>query len=134
MRKIFMILMMFVGSFSSYSQEGENRFVYELTFEFSPNAAIADAEKQFFIFYDGFKQSEYSTSVVAHQHHTGYRMDYKILAYTDSWDKIDDMVEDAQNYFAEKDPTMFTDPWKIIHTGDAIYAVRKSAEEGYITK
>ena len=61
-------------------------------------------------------------------------MAYKILAYTDLWDKIDDMVEDAQNYFAEKDPTMFTEPWKIIHTADAIYAVRNSLEEGYITK
>jgi hypothetical protein len=44
------------------------------------------------------------------------------------------MMEEAQSYFAEQDPTMFTEPWKILHTGDAIYAVRKSLEEGYITK
>ncbi len=129
-----LLILLFLLSFSSFAQQGEKRFVYELTFEFSPNASFADAEKQFFIFYDGFKQSSFSTGAVALQHHTGDRMAYKILAYTDLWDNIDDMVEDAQNYFAEKDPTMFTEPWKIIHTADAIYAVRNSAEEGYITK
>ena len=133
MKSLFTILLtMFV--FIASAQEWQKRFVYELTFEFSPNASFAEAEKQFFIFFDGFKQSQFSTGAVALQHHTGDRMAYKILAYTDLWDKIDDMVEDAQNYFAEKDPTMFTEPWKIIHTADAIYAVRNSLEEGYITK
>ena len=134
MQHIYVTLMIFLVTFSSNSQQGENRFVYELSFEFNSNASISEAEKQFFIFYEGFKRSQYCTQAVAHQHHSGDRLDYKILAYTDSWDKIDDMLEEAQNYFAEQDPTMFTDPWKIIHTGDAIYAVRKSAEEGYITK
>lgn len=133
MRNVIALLML-IASFQVTAQEGENRFVYELRFEFSPNASFADAEKQFFIFYDGFKQSEFATDAVALQHHTGDRMDYKILAFTDSWDKIDDMVEDAQNYFAEKDPTMFTAPWKITHTGDAVYAVRKSLEEGFVSK
>ena len=37
------ILTMFV--FIASAQEGEKRFVYELTFEFSPNASFAEAEK-----------------------------------------------------------------------------------------
>ena len=134
MQHIYVTLMIFLVTFSSYSQQGENRFVYELSFEFNSNASISEAEKQFFIFYEGFKRSQYCTQAVAHQHHSGDRLDYKILAYTDSWDKIDDMLEEAQNYFAEQDSTMFTEPWKILHTGDAIYAVRSSLEEGYITK
>ncbi len=134
MKYFYLLLMIFCINFSAISQKGENRFVYELSFEFNPNSSISDAEKQFFIFYEGFKRSQFCTQAVAHQHHSGDRLDYKILAYTDSWDNIDDMMEEAQNYFAEQDPTMFTEPWKILHTGDAIYAVRKSLEEGYITK
>jgi len=134
MKKVLLITLFTLTTSLVFSQEKVDRFVYELTFEFSENASFSEAEKQFFIFYNGFKNSEFSTRVVAHQHHTGDRMNYKILAYTDSWDNIDDMVEQAQNYFAEKDPTMFTEPWKIVHTADAVYAVRSSLEEGYITK
>ena len=36
------------------------------------------------------------------------------------------MIEDAQNYFAEKDPTMFTEPWKIIHTADSYCFIHNS--------
>ena len=132
--KSIIVLLLLTFACQLSAQEGENRFVYELRFEFSPNASFGDAEKQFFIFYDGFKQSKYATEVIALQHHTGDRLDYKILAFTDSWDKLDDLTEDAQAYFAEKDPTMFTAPWKITHTGDAVYAVRKSVDEGFVSK
>ena len=132
-KKIFFLVFSFYF-FIGYSQNEESRFVYELYFEPSPSASIIEAEKQFFYFYDGFKQSKYCTEVIALQHHTGDKLDYKILAFANNWDVLDDMLVDAQTYFAKMDPTMMTAAWKMGHTGDAIYAVRKSAAEGFISQ
>ena len=118
----------------SQKNQNEDRFVYELRFEISENSSVADAQKQFFTFADGFKQSEYATNVIVLQHHTGDRMDFKILAFSDTWDNLNKMAVDAESYFAANDPTMFTEPWKIVHTGDSIYAVRKSLDEGWISR
>ena len=99
------------------------RFVYELHFEVAQTASVLDAEKMFFIFYDGFKQSEKCTNARALQHHTGAGFQYKILAYANSWDDLDDMTVEAQTYFASKYPDMMTSAWPMVHTGDAVYAV-----------
>ena len=115
-------------------QSPESRFVYELHFEVSPTASVHEAEEQFFHFYDGFKKSQYSTDVIALQHHTGNRFDYKILAFANKWDDLEDMMVEAQTHFAKMDPNMMTAAWKISHTGDAIYAVRRNIEEGYISQ
>ena len=119
-----------------FSQKNPNddRFVYELRFEISESSSVADAQKQLFTFVDGFKQSEYATNVIVLQHHTGDRMDFKILAFSDTWDNLNKMQVDAETYFSENDPTMFTEPWKIVHTGDSIYAVRNNLEEGWISR
>ena len=127
-------LFAFIISISINAQKDESRFVYELKFEVNPNASVTDAEKQFFHFYNGFKRSKVCTEVIALQHHTGDRMEYKILAFSNNWDDLDDMIVDAQTYFAEMDPTMFTAPWKISHTADAVFAVRRSFEEGFISQ
>ena len=133
MKKLFLSLILMFSSFV-FAQKAESRFVYELEFELSPNASVVEAEKQFFHFYDGFKKSKYSTEVIALQHHTGNRFDYRILAFAKSWDDLDDLLVEAQGYFAKMDPTMMTAAWKISHTGDAVYAVRRNAEEGYISQ
>jgi hypothetical protein len=44
------------------------------------------------------------------------------------------MMMDAQAYIFEKLPNLTTEPWPMVHTGDAVYAVRESLEEGYITQ
>lgn len=134
MNKKIIFLVFSLCFFISYAQKEESRFVYELHFEPSPMASVIEAEKQFFYFYDGFKKSQYCTEVIALQHHTGDKFDYKILAFVNSWDVLDDMMVEAQTYFAKMDPNMMTAAWKISHTGDAIYAVRRSAEEGYISQ
>ena len=132
MKKILITtIALFTFIFSIQSQE---RFVYELEFEPAQTASSIEAEKMFFHFYDGFKKSEKCLSVKALQHHTGKGYTYKILAYTASFDDIDDMMVDAQTYFSKVYPEMMTNPWPMAHTGDAIYAVRSSADEGYITK
>ena len=133
MKKIIVLVLFPIFVFSQ-NNKGEDRFVYELRFEISQNSSVADAQKQFFTFADGFKQSEYATNVIVLQHHTGERMDFKILAFSDSWDNLNKMQIDAETYFASQNPTMFTEPWKIVHTGDSIYAVRKSLEEGWISR
>ena len=112
----------------------ESRFVYELQFEVSQTASVMDAEKMFFIFYDGFKQSKYTSEVKALQHHTGEGFQYKIMAYTDNWNNINLMLNDAQHYFGTQYPEIMTGAWPMVHTGDAIYAVRTSADEGMITQ
>ena len=89
-------------------------------------ASVVEAEKQFFYFYDGFKKSQYCTEVIALQHHTGDNLT-TILAFANNWD-VDDMMVEAQTYFAKMDPSMMTAAWKISHTGDAIYAVRRNTE------
>lgn len=43
------------------------------------------------------------------------------------------MVE-AQTHFAKMEPEMMTAAWKISHTGDAIYAVRRNLKERYISQ
>ena len=118
----------------SFGQNSKSRFVYELHFEVSPTASVLEAEEQFFHFYDGFKNSQYSTDVIALQHHTGNRFDYKILAFANKWDDLEDMMVEAQTHFAKMDPEMMTAAWKISHTGDAIYAVRRNLKEGYISQ
>ena len=133
MKKILFTLAIPFLMFSQKNQN-EDRFVYELRFEISENSSVADAQKQFFTFADGFKQSEFATNVIVLQHHTGDRMDFKILAFSDTWDNLNKMAVDAEAYFAANDPTMFTEPWKIVHTGDSIYAVRKSLDEGWISR
>lgn len=133
MKKIIVLVLFPIFVFSQ-NNKGEDRFVYELRFEISQNSSVADAQKQFFTFADGFKQSEYATNVIVLQHHTGERMDFKILAFSDSWDNLNKMQIDAETYFASQNPTMFTEPWKIVNTGDSIYAVRKSLEEGWISR
>tara|TARA_E500000178_G_C16843752_1_gene671838 strand:- start:26 stop:427 length:402 start_codon:yes stop_codon:yes gene_type:complete len=133
MKKIIVLVLFPIFVFSQ-NNKGEDRFVYELRFEISQNSSLADAQKQFFTFADGFKQSEYATNVIVLQHHTGERMDFKILAFSDSWDNLNKMQIDAETYFASQNPTMFNEPWKIVHTGDSIYAVRKSLEEGWISR
>ena len=47
------------------SAQEKDRFVYELHFEVAQSASVLEAEKMFFIFYDGFKQSEKCTNVRA---------------------------------------------------------------------
>ena len=54
--------------------------------------------------------------------------------FAKSWDDLDDLLVEAQGYFAKMDPTMMTAAWKISHTGDAVYAVRRNAKEGYISQ
>ena len=132
--KNLLLLTVFFTLFFCSAQKDESRFVYELQFEVSPTASVVEAEKQFFHFYDGFKKSQYSTEVIALQHHTGNRFDYKILAFANKWDDLEDMMVEAQTYFAKMDPEMMTAAWKISHTGDAVYAVRRSSEEGYISQ
>ena len=132
--KNLLLLTLFFTFFFCSAQKDDSRFVYELQFEVSPTASVVEAEKQFFHFYDGFKKSQYSTEVIALQHHTGNRFDYKILAFANKWDDLEDMMVEAQTYFAKMDPEMMTAAWKISHTGDAVYAVRRSSEEGYISQ
>ena len=134
MIKKILFITVFLCFFVNYAQKKESRFVYELHFEPSPSASVVEAEKQFFYFYDGFKKSQFCTEVIALQHHTGDKFDYKILAFANKWDDLDDMMVEAQTYFAKMDPEMMTAAWKIAHTGDAVYAVRRSAEEGYISQ
>ena len=134
MNKIILTVLLLICFQFSFAQKADSRFVYELEFELSPTASVVEAEKQFFHFYDGFKKSKYSTEVIALQHHTGDRFDYRILAFAKSWDDLDDLLVEAQGYFAKMDPTMMTAAWKISHTGDAIYAVRRNAKEGYISQ
>ena len=112
----------------------KDRFVYELHFEVAQSASVLEAEKMFFIFYDGFKQSEKCTNVRALQHHTGAGFQYKILAYANSWDDLDDMAVLAQTYFASQYPEMMTSAWPMVHTGDAVYAVRTSFEQGFVSQ
>ncbi len=134
MNKIILTLLSLICFQFSFAQKADSRFVYELEFELSPTASVVEAEKQFFHFYDGFNKSKYSTEVIALQHHTGDRFDYRILAFAKSWDDLDDLLVEAQEYFAKMDPTMMTAAWKISHTGDAVYAVRRNAKEGYISQ
>lgn len=134
MKNLFLSISFFMSFYLCFAQKAESRFVYELQFEVSPTASVVDAEKQFFHFYDGFKKSQYSTEVIALQHHTGDRFDYKILAFASKWDDLEDMLVEAQTYFAEMDPEMMTAAWKISHTGDAVYAVRRNSAEGYISQ
>ena len=132
MKKLsYSIVLFFLFLNFSVAQE---RFVYEMKFEIGQDASPQAAEEMFFHWYDGFKQSQKCVSVRALQHHTGEGYDYRILAYTDSWDSIDDMMMDAQAYIFEKLPNLTTEPWPMVHTGDAVYAVRESLEEGYITQ
>lgn len=134
MKNFSAVLLTFLCLNFSFGQNSESRFVYELNFEVSPTASVQQAEEQFFHFYDGFKKSKYSTDVIALQHHTGNRFDYKILAFANKWDDLEDMLVEAQTHFAKMDPNMMTAAWKISHTGDAIYAVRRSLKEGYISQ
>ena len=134
MNKIILTVLSLICFHFSFAQKADSRFVYELEFELSPTASVVEAEKQFFHFYDGFKKSKHSTEVIALQHHTGDRFDYRILAFAKSWDDLDDLLVEAQGYFAKMDPTMMTAAWKISHTGDAVYAVRRNAKEGYISQ
>lgn len=134
MKKKLLFVVFCLCFFVNYAQKDSSRFVYELHFEPNPMASVVEAEKQFFYFYDGFKKSQYCTEVIALQHHTGDKFDYKILVFANNWDVLDDMMVEAQTYFAKMDPNMMTAAWKISHTGDAIYAVRRSAEEGYISQ
>jgi len=137
MKKLLMFLAV-VFTASAFAQTDsaklESRFVYELQFEVSQTASVMDAEKMFFIFYDGFKQSKYTSEVKALQHHTGEGFQYKIMAYTDNWNNINLMLNDAQHYFGTQYTEIMTGAWPMVHTGDAIYAVRTSAEEGMITQ
>ena len=50
MKKILLITLFTLTTSLVFSQEKVDRFVYELTFEFSENASFSEAEKQFFIF------------------------------------------------------------------------------------
>lgn len=131
MTRLLTIVTLFLLGVFAHAQE---RFVYEVQFEVAQNASVADAERMFFHFYDGFVKSEACTSVRALQHHTGAGFQYKIMAYSDSWDSLDDMMVQAQTYFASMYPEMMSSPWPMVHTGDAIYAVRTSFEEGYIAQ
>lgn len=127
MKKKLLFLFFCLCFFVNYAQKDSSRFVYELHFEPSPMASVVEAEKQFFYSYDGFKKSQYCTEIIALQHHTGDKFDYKILAFANDWDVLDDIMVEAQTYFAKMDSSMMTAAWKISHTGDAIYAVRRSA-------
>jgi hypothetical protein len=133
MKKMILLAFFLLTTLSISAQE-QDRFVYELHFEIAQNASVLDAEKMFFIFYDGFKQSEKCTNVTALQHHTGAGFQYKILAYANSWDDLDDMSVQAQTYFSANYPEMMTSAWPMVHTGDAIYAVRTSFEQGFISQ
>ena len=134
MKKLQLLLGLLLMTTVSLNAQGEDRFVYELHFEVAQTASVLDAEKMFFVFYDGFKQSEKCTSVRALQHHTGAGFQYKILAYTNSLDDLDDMTVEAQTYFASKYPEMMTSAWPMVHTGDAVYAVRTSFEQGFVSQ
>ena len=121
MKKLQLLLGLLLMTTVSLNAQGEDRFVYELHFEVAQTASVLDAEKMFFVFYDGFKQSEKCTSVRALQHHTGAGF-------------LDDMTVEAQTYFASKYPEMMTSAWPMVHTGDAVYAVRTSFEQGFVSQ